>query len=117
MAGRGVGVPADAVRRFFRAGGWAKLTSHLNRHDQSFQATVVTAPEITLQTDSRPIRGYLEIVGLLYLGIGAFILFRRWTAAQSRHFYLFCLSSFVLYTFHYTEKLNLFDSAIYWLNV
>jgi len=114
--GQRVGSSADAVRAVFRAGAWAKATYHLNRHDQSFQATVVTAPEITLQTDSRPIRGYLEIVGLLYLGIGAFILFRRWTAPQSRHFYLFCLSSFVLYTFHYTGKLNLFDSAIYWLN-
>ena len=100
----------------FAAGLWSKAAYELDRHGQAFHTVVVIAPETTPQTDSRPIRGYLEIVGLLYLGIGAFILFRRWTAPQSRHFYLFCLSSFVLYTFHYTGKLNLFDSAIYWLN-
>jgi PAS domain S-box-containing protein len=56
-------------------------------------------------------------VGLLYLLIGTFILFRRWTARKSGHFYIFCLASFVLYTFAYTGKFNLFDWAIYWLNV
>jgi len=49
--------------------------------------------------------------------IGAFILLRRWTSRYSLHFYLFCLASYVLYSFSYTGKLNSFDWAIYWLNV
>ncbi len=42
---------------------------------------------------------------------------RRWTAPKSAHFYLFCLVSFVFYSFHYTGKLNDFDWIIYWSNV
>ena len=57
------------------------------------------------------------MVGLLYLLIGTFILFRRWTARKSLHFYVLCLASFVLYTFTYTGKLNAFDWTIYGLNV
>ena len=33
------------------------------------------------------------------------------------HFYIFCLVSFVLYSFHYSGKLNSFDWIIYWGNV
>ena len=71
----------------------------------------------TPQGTAGSVRNYLALVGLLYLLIGTFILFRRWTARKSRHFYIFCLASFVLYTFAYTGKLNLFDWTIYWLNV
>ncbi len=53
----------------------------------------------------------------MYLFIGTFILLRRWTAPKSLHFYVFCLASFVLYTFSYSGKLNSFDWTIYWLNV
>jgi len=53
----------------------------------------------------------------VYLGIGLYVLFRRWTARRSTHFYIFCLISFVLYSFHYTGKLNDFDWGIYWCNV
>src|SRR5437867_13382473 len=33
------------------------------------------------------------------------------------HFYIFCLVSFVFYSFKYTGKLNQFDEMIYWGNV
>jgi PAS domain S-box-containing protein len=69
------------------------------------------------QNHSRSARYYLCIVGLLYLLVGSFILVRRWNASKSIHFYAFCLASFILYTFSYTGKLNLFDTTIYWLNV
>ena len=103
----------DAGRAVSQIGVWSRAVYDLDRRGQAFQTTVVITPE----TVPKGILGYLEIVGLLYLGIGAFILFRRWTAPKALHFYLFCLSSFVLYTFHYTGKLNLFDSTMYWLNV
>jgi len=54
---------------------------------------------------------------LIYLGIGLYVLFRRWTAPGSTHFYVFCLVSFIFYTFKYTGKLNAFDWTIYWGNV
>ncbi len=59
----------------------------------------------------------LRLIALIYLGIGLYVLFRRWTAPKSTHFYLFCLISFVLYSFHYTGKLNAFDQTIYWSSI
>ena len=56
-------------------------------------------------------------VGLAYLAIGIFLYFRRSRAPKSLHFYLLCLVSFMLHTFHYTGKLNGFDTAIYFGNV
>jgi two-component system NtrC family sensor kinase len=60
---------------------------------------------------------YQYAVGLAYLAIGIFVYFRRGNAPRARHFYLLCLVSFVLSTFHYTGKLNNFDKVIYWGNV
>lgn len=111
------GVPVqraeDVHRIVFTTGVWTELRYDLNRQGKPFQATLITVPP----DDSRSIHEYLEVVGLLYLFIGTFILVRRWTAPKSLHFYAFCLASFVLYTFSYSGKLNAFDSTIYWLNV
>jgi two-component system NtrC family sensor kinase len=103
----------EAERAVFRAGVWSQVPYELDRHGQPFATTVVIVP----QRQSKPVGGYLELVGLLYVIIGAFVLVRRWGAPKSLHFYFFCVASFVLYTFHYTGKLNLFDSVVYWLNV
>jgi PAS domain S-box-containing protein len=103
----------DAVREIYHLGVWRRATYELSRDGKKFQTQVVLVP----QSRSGSIRDYLEITGLLYLLIGSFIFFRRRRASRSAHFYLFCLSSFVLYTFAYTGKLNAFDSAVYWLNV
>jgi two-component system, NtrC family, sensor kinase len=58
-----------------------------------------------------------RLIALIYLGVGLYVLFRRWTAPKSTHFYLFCLVSFVLYSFHYTGKMNAFDQTIYWSSI
>ena len=57
------------------------------------------------------------VIGLVYLAIGLYVLFRRWTAPRALHFYLFCLVSFALNTFHYTGRLDNLDWTIYWGNV
>jgi two-component system NtrC family sensor kinase len=44
----------------------------------------------------------LRVIGLIYLAIGIYVLFRRWTAPRATHFYLFCLVSFALYALKYT---------------
>src|SRR5262249_29875213 len=75
--------------------------------------------------DAKPILGvyrrasndWLRAIGVLYLGIGLYVLFRRWTAPGSTHFYVFCLASFVFNSFHFTGKLNSFDWTIYWGNI
>jgi two-component system, NtrC family, sensor kinase len=60
---------------------------------------------------------YQYIVGAAYLFVGLFVFFRRGHAHRAVHFYLLCLTSFILYTFHYTGKLNNFDQGIYLGNV
>ena len=74
---------------------------------------LVTAP----QENPSSIENYLRVTALLYLFIGLFIFVRRWNAPRAIHFYVFCLVSFILYSFHYTGKLNSFDWTIYWGNV
>ncbi len=103
----------DAGRAVFELGAWSRVAYGLTRSGQDFETYVILGP----QSNTKPIRRYLELLGLLYLGIGAFVLARRQSAPRSVHFYTFCLASFVLYTYSYTGKLNLFDWSIYWLNV
>lgn len=104
---------AAATRRVFESGVGAHLTYDLERNGQALETNV------TVEREHHPgsPRRYLDAVGLIYLFVGGFILFRRWSAAKSLHFYFFCLTSFVLFVFHYTGKLNGFDQMVYWLNV
>ena len=57
------------------------------------------------------------IVGLFYLVVGAFVLYRGHERPMARHFYLFCLASFVLYCFRFSEQLDGFNRFIYWSDV
>ena len=59
----------------------------------------------------------MRLIAMAYLCMGIYVLFRRWTAPKSTHFYVFCLVSFVLYSFRYTGELDTFDWVIYWANV
>ena len=40
-----------------------------------------------------------RLIALVYLLIGLYVLFRRWAAPKSTHFFVFCLVSFMLYAF------------------
>ena len=59
----------------------------------------------------------LRVIGLIYLIIGFYVLFRRWGAPRSTHFYLFCLISFALYALKYTGKLDVLDQIVFWTNI
>src|SRR5580700_3230367 len=69
---------------------------------------------VILDALDRSFNNGFRLIALVYLGIGLYVLFRRWTAPHSTHFYIFCLASFVLYAFRFTGKLNEFDWIIYW---
>jgi two-component system, NtrC family, sensor kinase len=58
----------------------------------------------------------LRVIGLIYLIIGFYVLFRRWGAPRSTHFYLFCLVSFALYSLKYTGKFDGLDWIVFWVN-
>ncbi len=59
----------------------------------------------------------LRLIGLVYLAIGIYVLFRRWTAPRATHFYLFCLVSFALYALKYTGSFDTLDWTVFWCNV
>src|SRR5690242_6657113 len=85
-----------------RAGSWTQVRYHLERNGEQFETLLVTAPA------EKPlsIENYLRAIGLLYLFIGLFIFVRRWNAPRAVHFYVFCLVSFILFSFHYSGKLD-----------
>ena len=59
----------------------------------------------------------LRVIGLIYLLIGLYVLFRRWGAPRSTHFYLFCLVSFALYSIKYTGRFDTLDYLVFWTNI
>ncbi len=102
---------AGLMRQLFRSGVWSKATYSLIRQGVPVDTAVIIAPA------DRSLNPWLRLIAFIYLGIGIYVLLRRWTAPGSLHFYIFCLASFVLYAFKYTGKLNDFDWTIFWSNV
>ena len=102
---------AALSRAMYRIGPWSKATYGLQRQGVPVQVPVVLEPR------DHSMNIGLRFIALIYLGIGLYVLLRRWTAPKSTHFYLFCLTSFIYYSFHYTGKLNQFDQIVYWSNV
>jgi len=98
-------------RQLYRTGVWQRATYSLVRHSVALDSNVILEPA------NRTLNNYLRGIALIYLGIGVYVLLRRWTAPGSTHFYIFCLVSFIAYSFHYTGKLDAFDTEVYWSNV
>ena len=104
---------AEVARWLDRAGLWTLVHYKLSRNGAEFETPLVTAPaEKPLAAEN-----YLRAVGLLYLFIGLFIFIRRWNAPRAVHFYIFCLASFILWSFHFSGKLDTFDWEVYWSEV
>jgi PAS domain S-box-containing protein len=110
--GRGASVPtprmSSLTRQWFPAGVWGRMDYYLVRAGIPIHASVILT-----EADRSQNQG-LRLIALVYLSIGLYVLFRRWTAPRATHFFIFCLASFVLYSFNYTGKLNTFDWTIYW---
>jgi two-component system, NtrC family, sensor kinase len=98
-------------RQLYATGVWHNATYSLVRGGVSFDSKVL------LQPADRSLNSWLRLIALIYLGIGLYVLLRRWTAPGSTHFYIFCLVSFIAYSFKYTGKFNDFDWTIYWSNI
>src|ERR1700758_5444617 len=104
---------SHVARRLFRAGLWTQLRYKISRNGEEFETRLITTPpHKTLSVEN-----YLRVVGLLYLFIGLFIFIRRWNAPRAVHFYIFCLVSFILYSFQYSGKLDPFDYEVYWARI
>ena len=103
----------QVTKRLWRAGLWTQVHYRLARNNQEFETYLITAPA----EKPTSIENYERFVGLIYLFIGLFIFARRWNAPRAVHFYVFCLVSFVLYSFHYSGKLDAFDYEVYWVKI
>ena len=108
--GRTVDTAAEVTRQLYYSGVWSKATYSLVRGSVPLDVEVVLAPA------ERSLNDWLRLIALIYLGIGLYVLLRRWTAVGSTHFYIFCLVSFVFYSLHYTGKFNAFDWTVFWAN-
>ena len=109
--GHEVSSAAGRSHQLYRVGAWSKATYSLVRQSVPVDVVLIPVPAERSQYN------WLRLIGLIYLGIGLYVLLRRWTAPSSTHFYIFCLVSFISYTFHYSGKFNGFDWTIYWGNV
>jgi PAS domain S-box-containing protein len=111
---------ASFERAIFRSGIWARASYSILRPTATTK-DVRSAPKLDISVILEPVdkSNYQvsRLIALVYLFIGLHVLFRRWTAPKSTHFFVFCLVSFVLYAFHYTTKLDTFDWVIYWSNL
>ena len=107
-------------RAIYRAGIWARAKYTIQR-PLSVALSLTTASKLDINVFLEPVdkTNYqiYRFIALVYLCIGLYVLFRRWTAPKSTHFFIFCLVSFVLYSFKYTAKLDTFDWIIYWSNI
>jgi len=111
---------ASLTRQMFRSGIWAHANYSILRpvaHSSDLKNAARLEIQVILVPTDRSINQGLRFIALVYLSIGLYVLFRRWTAPKSTHFYVFCLVSFVLYAFKPTTQFDTFDWVIYWGNI
>ncbi|MGB6689617.1 MAG: ATP-binding protein [Terracidiphilus sp.] len=104
---------SDQGRALWQTGVFGKADYSITRDGVKLDTPVVVYPE----PPDRSLPDAQRVIGLIYLLIGLYVLFRRWTAPRATHFYLFCLVSFALFTLKYTGKLDGVDWTVYWVNV
>ena len=104
---------AGLERALYAAGPYGQVYYTITRDGIPLETPVKVIPEPL----DRSLEFGLRIIGLIYLIIGFYVLFRRWGAPRATHFYLFCLVSFALYALKYTSKLDTLDWIVFWTNV
>ncbi len=105
---------ASAEREMEHTGIFGTATYTLRRtivRDGKVSVHTIPAAVVLLPTDRTDYQ-VLRLIALVYLCIGLYVLLRRWTAPKSTHFYVFCLTSFILYAFQYTGILDGLDDTI-----
>ncbi|HEV2576747.1 MAG TPA: ATP-binding protein [Acidobacteriaceae bacterium] len=108
---------ATANREMYRTGVWGHTTYSVLRQTSDWAKPIAIDIGVILEPTDRTDFQVERLIGLIYLAIGIYVLFRRWTAPKSTHFYVFCLMSFVLYAFKFTGVLDGLDLAVFWANI
>ncbi len=110
---------APFKREQFHSGIWSHVTYTILRPGPSSAGS--SAPtrldiQVILEPADRSNYQGVRFIAMVYLCIGIYVLFRRWTAPKATHFYVFCLASFILYAFKYTGEFDLLDWIVFWGN-
>ncbi|HEX9201393.1 MAG TPA: ATP-binding protein [Acidobacteriaceae bacterium] len=112
---------AAQVRAMFHNGVWFPAATYSIVRPvpgaSGLQNATTFPAQVYLEPEDRNMEQGKRLIALVYLLIGLYVLFRRWTAPKSTHFYVFCLVSFVLYAFRPVHDPGLFDRLIYWCNL
>jgi two-component system NtrC family sensor kinase len=103
---------ADLERELYRTGSYLPAFYTVTRG-----GFTLLPMRVNLVPVDRSMAVALRLIGLIYLAIGIYVLFRRWTAPRATHFYLFCLVSFALYALKYTSRLDTLDWTVFWTNI
>ncbi len=116
-------ISADLERALYRTGSYFQIYYRISREGITPGRPAEVIVEVIPEPADRNLAMGLRLIGLVYLAIGIYVLFRRWTAPRATHFYLFCLVSFALYALKYTGALDAsghwdkLDQCIFWFNV
>ena len=108
---------AAQVKAMYRTGNWNAATYTIYRGLPGARASKPFPVQVILEPEDHSTYYGERLIALVYLAIGLYVLLRRWTAPKSTHFYVFCLTSFVLYAFRYTGNGGAMDSVIRWGNL
>ncbi|HVN94667.1 MAG TPA: ATP-binding protein [Terracidiphilus sp.] len=108
-----VKVVADLERALYATGPYGQVYYSVTRDGIPLDAPIKVIPDPA----DHSLEFGLRFIGLIYLIIGFYVLFRRWGAPRATHFYLFCLVSFAFYALKYTGKLDALDWGVFWTNV
>ncbi|MGB6722964.1 MAG: ATP-binding protein [Terracidiphilus sp.] len=104
---------ADLERALYRTGPFGQVYYTVTRDGIPLDTPIKVIPDPV----DRSLELGLRVIGLIYLVIGFYVLFRRWGAPRATHFYLFCLVSFALYALKYTGAFDGLDWTVFWANV
>ncbi len=104
---------SDLERELYKTTSYGRAFYGITRGGIELESPV---PVIPVPVD-RSLSLGLRLIAIIYLAIGIYVLFRRWTAPRATHFYLFCLVSFALYALKYTGELDVLDWMVFWTNI
>jgi PAS domain S-box-containing protein len=108
---------ADLERALYRTGSYFQIYYRISRDSISPGRPAELIVEVIPEPLDRSLALGQRLIGLIYLAIGIYVLFRRWTAPRATHFYMFCLVSFALYALKYTGTFGTLDWTVFWCNV
>ena len=103
----------DVPRTLTEIGVWRSAAYHIERAGTPIEARVI----VGVAPSGGVVSSFQWIVGLAYLAIGLTVLLARGPRPMIHHFYLFALTSFVLFCFSYTSRFDALDRLVYWADV